>query len=1042
MFLTELSIKRPVVASVMSLVLVIFGIVTFNKIPLRELPDVETAKINIRTDYNGASAKIIDTQITQKIEERVGGTPGLINIDSTSEDERSSINLEFDLGVDLDVAANDVRDRIARIVDDLPEQAEPPQVFKASAARTTTMWLAFQSARMTDLELTDYADRYLKDEFANIPGVGLIRLGGEREFSLRLWLDPVAMAARDITTDELENILRKENVEFPAGKIESKSIDLVIKVEKAYQDLNDYKELALKRAPDGSIIKLKDIAKIEFGALNTNTLFKGNGNQTVGIGIYQQSTANTIEVASRIKDKIKVLQPTLPAGSNLSVSFDRSRYIEAAIYEVYKTLIIAVILVIIIIYLFLGNLTGVIIPAVTIPVGIISTFLAIYIAGFTLNLFTLMALVLAIGIVVDDAIVMGENISRRLESGETKLVAAYRGSKQVAFAIIATTVVLVSVFLPLIFIKGLIGRLFMEMAVTLSFAVCISSFVALTVSPMLGSKFLKSKKSKSKLIINFNNFFKKCEIGYSETLKSIINKQKLIFIFLGAVILLTTFLFTITKKELLPKEDRGVFFVIVKAPEGSGYNYTASKAQEIEKMFLPEIGKGEIRRLLLRVPGFGKSSKQTNSAFIIVLLENWSERKRDGNAILRSSFGKIAKVPGVIAFPVMPQSIRSGGVEKPIQFVLLGNTYEKLNEWKEIVKNEARKNPNIVSIEDDYNLNKPELKVEIDNQKAADLGISIEAIGRSIETMFGSRKVTKFTKEGKEYSIVLQSNLKNRQEPTNLNKIYVRSSVTKKLIPLSNIVKISESATAPFLSRYNRQRAVTISARIVGNYSLDQALKFLEKIVKDKLPEEVRIGYKGESEEYKKTNVGLYLIFGLALITAYLSMAAQFESWRHPLTIMFSVPFAIFGGIVGLLVAGSSLNIYSQIGLIILIGLAAKNGILIVEFANQIRSEGKDILSSILQASKLRFRPILMTSLSTIAGVVPLILGSGPGEASRLTIGIVIFMGMIFTTFFTLYVIPIVYLMIGKNTVPIDTIENQLSKELNYSSKIKDRKQN
>ena len=391
------------------------------------------------------------------------------------------------------------------------------------------------------------------------------------------------------------------------------------------------------------------------------------------------------------------------------------------------------------------------------------------------------------------------------------------------------------------------------------------------------------------------------------------------------------------------------------------------------------------------------------------------------------------KVPGIIAFPVMPQSIRSGGVEKPVQFVLLGNTYEKLEQWKEILKKEARKNPNLVSIEDDYKLNKPELKVEINNKKAADLGLSIESIGRSIETMFGSRRVTKFTKEGKEYSIVLQSSLQNRQEPTNLNKLYVRSSITDKLIPLSNIVTISESATAPFLSRYNRQRAVTITARIVGNYSLDDALKFLEKIVKDKLPDDVRIGYKGESEEYKKTNVGLYLIFALALLTAYLSMAAQFESWRHPLTIMVSVPFAIFGGVIGLLVAGSSLNIYSQIGLIILIGLSAKNGILIVEFANQIRSEGKDILNSVLQAAKLRFRPILMTSLSTIVGVIPLIIGSGPGEASRLTIGIVIFMGMIFTTFFTLYIIPVVYLAIGKGTVPIDSIEKQLKKELRSS---------
>ena len=491
MYLTDLSIKRPVVATVMSLVLVIFGLVTFNKIPLRELPDVDSAKINIRTDYTGASAVIIDTQITQKIEDRIGGTPGIVTINSTSEDGRSSITLEFDLNVDLDVAANDVREKLARIVDNLPDGAEPPEIYKSSAARTTTMWLAFQSPSMTDLELTDYADRYLKDLFSTVPGVGNIRLGGEREFSLRIWLDPIAMAARNITVLELESILKKENVEFPAGKIESKYIDLVIKVEKAYKKLGDYKNLVLKRANDGSLIKLGDIARLEFGALNSNTLFKGNGNQTVGIGIYQQSTANTIEVAKAIKKKVKEIKPSLPEDSTLTISFDRSTYIETAIYEVYKTLFIAIILVILIIYLFLGNITGVIIPAVAIPVALISTFLAIYLAGFTLNLFTLMALVLAIGIVVDDAIVMGENISRRLEKGETSLVAAYRGSRQVAFAIIATTVVLVSVFIPLIFIKGLIGKLFSEMALTLSFAVVISSFVALSLSPMIGSKFLK-----------------------------------------------------------------------------------------------------------------------------------------------------------------------------------------------------------------------------------------------------------------------------------------------------------------------------------------------------------------------------------------------------------------------------------------------------------------------------------------------------------------------------------------------------------------------
>ena len=446
MFLTDISIKRPVFATVMSLVLVLFGIVTFNKIPLRELPDVETAKVSVLIDYKGASASIIDSQITQKVEDRVGGTPGLINISSKSEDERSTIDLEFDLGIDLDTAANDVRDRVARIIDDLPDQAEPPQITKASAARTTTMWLAFQSPTMSDLELTDYANRYLKDYFANVDGVGEIRLGGERELSLRIWLDPAAMAARNITVQELEDTLRKQNVEFPAGKVESKKMDLVIKVQKAYVELEDYKELIISRNIDGSIVKLRDVARIEVGALNTNTLFKGNGKQNVGLGIYQQSTANTIEVAKLIKEKITEIRPTLPSGSTLEVAFDRSTYIEEAINEVYRTIIIAVILVIIIIYLFLGNLTAVIIPSVAIPVCLISTFLAIYLAGFTLNLFTLMAIVIAIGIVVDDAIVMGENIYRRMEDGETSLVAAFKGSKQVAFAIIATTIVLVSVF--------------------------------------------------------------------------------------------------------------------------------------------------------------------------------------------------------------------------------------------------------------------------------------------------------------------------------------------------------------------------------------------------------------------------------------------------------------------------------------------------------------------------------------------------------------------------------------------------------------------
>ena len=1029
MYLTDLSIKRPVVATVMSLILVIFGLVVFNEIPTDELPDVERPIVTIQTNYQGASAEIVDTQITQKIEDRVGGTPGLINIESMSEDGSSRIEMTFKSDLDLDNVANDVRSFVARVVDELPEEASAPEVYKQSAGFRTTMWMSFSSDFMSDMELTDYADRYLTDYFATVEGVGRVRLGGEREISLRIWLDPIALAARDLTTQEVEQTLRSENLEFPSGRIESKDIDLTIKLENAYDKIETYKNLPLKKSFDGSITKLSDVARVEFGPVSTRTVFKGNGKQVVGIGIYQQSDANTIKVANRLKKKIKEIQPTLPDGTSLEVSFDRSNYISTAIYEVYKTLVIALILVTIIIYLFLGNIRALVVPIIALPVSLISTFLAIYFFDFSINLFTLMALVLAIGIVVDDAIVMLENIVRRVEKGETSLVAAYKGSKQVSFAIIATTLVLVAVFIPLIFIKGLSGTLYTQTAVTLSFAVIISSFVALSLSPMIASKVLVKKNIKSKVSQKFEVSLNKFRDFYKRTLLFWLKRKKEIIIFLIIILALTTSVFLYAPKELMPKEDRGAFFVIIKAPESSGFEYTSSKSEEIEGFLLPEVGKGEYRRLLLRVPGFGKSSTQVNSGFIIVLLEHWDNRKRDGQRIMMESFRKISKVPGVLAFPVMPQGIRTGGVQKPVQFVLLGNTYEDLIKWKEVIKSEARKNKNLINVDDDFNQTKAILNVKIDQEKTSDLGVSTLEIGRSIETMFGSRNVTKFTKDGREYDIILQGDIKNRKEPSNLAKVYVRSKNTGKLVSISNLVSLEEEGIAPILSRYNRQKAITISANIVGDYSLSDALNFLEKTTNDNFPS-ARIAYKGESEELRETSYQIYLIFALALLTAYLVMAAQFESFKHPFTIMLTVPLAIFGGILGLLVVGSSINIFSQIALIILIGLATKNGILIVEFANQLRDEGKDIEKSIIESANIRLRPILMTSISTIIGVLPLVFSSGPGEASRLTVGITILFGMIFSTFFTLYVIPTIYLAIGKNTKSITHIEKELKKQL------------
>ena len=1033
MFLTDISIKRPVFATVMSIILIIFGLVIFNKIAVRELPDIDPSIVTVRTVYKGASAEIVDSQITQKIEDIVGGTPGLATIDSRSEDGRSVVKMEFEPGVSVDEATNDIRDRVSRIIDNLPDNASRPEIFKTSEGNQVAIWLRLRSKNLNDLDLSDYASRYLKDYFSSVDGVGQIILSGEKEISLRVWINPSALSARDLTVSDIESVLLKENIELPAGRLESKSIDLNIKVDKNYKNIEDFKNLPIKRARDGSLVRLKDVARVELGPLNLRTLFKGNGDPVVGIGIYQQSNSNTIAVVDGIKKKLTEVKKDLPEGIQLDVAFDRSNYIRVAVNEVYVTLFISVALVVAVIYLFLGNLTSVIIPALAIPVSLISTFLLIYAANFSLNLFTLMALVIAIGLVVDDAIVMLENIYRRVEGGESPLIASYKGASQVSFAIIATTVVLIAVFVPLVFVKGIVGKLFTELALTLSFSIVISAFVALTLSPMLASKYLKVSHSKPNFLKKFDSYLDKFSNFYFETLLLLLYKKKEIIIFLVGVLISVIILFKITPKELIPPEDRGVFYVVIQAPDGSGFEYTKEKVENIEKIFLADLGKGLYREILVRVPGFQSGIDQVNTGFLVILLEDWGKRKKFSNENLGGIFQQLNSFPGVKAFPIMPQGLRGGAGEKPVQFVLKGNTYEELIKWKEILKTEIVKNKNLVNVDDDLDLTKPQLKIKINADKAADLGVSVDSIAKTIETMFGSKEVTKYTKDGREYSVMLQADVKNRREPSNLNKVVVRSS-SGKLVPLTSVATFYEESTYTSLNRYNRQRAVTISARLVGGYTISEALNYLEGITKEKLPANARVDYKGESLEFKNTSSDIYFIFILALFTAYLSLAAQFESWRHPLTIMLTVPLAILGGIIGLWVIGSSLNIYSQIALIVLIGLAAKNGILIVEFANQLRTQGLQLKEAIIESCRVRLRPILMTSVATIIGVVPLIIATGPGAASRATVGIVIFMGMLFATLFTLYVIPVMYLIIGKNTGRMDAVEIELEKQLKEAS--------
>ncbi len=1040
MNLTEISIKRPVVAWVMSLVLVIFGMFVFSELPVRELPEgIQPPVVQVQTDYKSASTEIIDEEITQKIEDVIGGAEGIKNIDSTSLNGRSRINIEFNTDIDLDNAANDIRERVSRVVDNLPSESSPPQILKRAAGFTTTMWLSLSSPTWNDLDLGDYAERYLVDAFSSVPNVGRILVGGLRELSVRVWIDPIKLAANDLTIQEVERALRNENVDLPAGTLEADNRDLTLNIDKSYTNIETIKSLPIKKVKDKAIL-LSDVANIEFGPVSEKTLFKAQRKnaknlKTVGIGIYARSGASTVELSNQIKKKINEIKPLLPDGLNLEIAFNRATYVGTAIQEVYKSLIIAFVLVVLIIYLFLGNLKAVIVPAIALPVSLIGSFLGLYIFDLSINIFVLLSFILAIGIITDDSVIMTDAIYTRIEKGETSLVAAYKGSKQITFAIIATTLILVAVFLPLIFIKGISGTLFRETAIALSFSIVVSSFVALTLSPMLGSKFLSKKEKKGLFVKKFNNLFKSFSEGYIETLGYWLNKKKIISGFIIFVVLGSIFLFNFTKKELIPIEDRGAYLIIGSTDEGSSFEYTQDKAQIIESRLLKllEAEDSPYERLIMRVPGFGKSATTYNSFIIIALLDEWKNRKKGSQTVLREAIGKIVTVPQAFAFPISPQSIRVSNYNKPVQMVIYGTSYEELEKIQNEVIRTLRKNRNLSRIESDYTKNKPEVKLITNKNRAKDLGVSTETIGRTLETFYGGKRVTSFNRMGREYPIILQQYLADRRNKDGISKIHVRSETSGKLVSLASLVEFKEKGTAETLPRYNRQRAVTISAAIDENYSLAEAMNYLENTMNNLAPQN-QITWKGKSEELKETSNEIFIIFALALITAYLVMAATFNSFIHPFIIILTVPLAVFGGLIFILFLNSSINIFSQIALVILIGISTKNSILIVDYANQIRRTGAKIETAIKDACKLRIRPIIMTSLSTMIAMLPLVIGNigpGAGEGSRLAVGSTILGGMIISTFFTLYITPTMYLALAKNTKRIDAVDLELKKQLN-----------
>ncbi|OBT11663.1 multidrug transporter AcrB [Shewanella sp. UCD-FRSSP16_17] len=1028
MILTDISVKRPVLASVISILIIILGLVSFEKLPLREYPNIDPPVVSIDTRYRGASATVVESRITQLIEDRISGVEGIKHVSSTSRDGRSSVTLEFDVGRDIEAAANDVRDRISGLLDNLPEEADPPEVEKANGGDEVIMWLNLVSDQMTTLQLTDYARRYLVDRFSVVDGVANIRLGGGKVYAMRIWIDRQALASRNLTVADVESALRSENVELPAGSIESKERHFTVRVDRSFRTEQDFANLVITQGDDGYLVKLGDVAKVAIGSEEERIMFRGNTESMIGLGVSKQSTSNTLEVARAANALVDVINPTLPAGMEIKRSYDSSVFIEASIKEVYQTLFIAMILVIIVIYLFLGSVRAMLIPALTVPVSLMGTFIVLYSLGYTINLLTLLAMILAIGMVVDDAIVMLENIHRRIELGDSPLKAAYLGGREVAFAVVATTLVLIAVFMPISFLDGDLGKLFKEFAVTMSAAVIFSSLVALTLSPMMCSKLLKPAGESSWLVKKVDALMDYLSSIYQSNLNSAIKQPYLIGLIVVVAFAVSGYLLNKIPQEFAPSEDRGSMFLVVNGPQGASFEYIEKYMDEIEGRLMPLVESGDIKRLLIRAPrGFGTAADFSNGMAIIVL-EDWSVR-RAANEIIVDIRSRISDLAGVRAFPIMRQAF-GRGVGKPVQFVLGGPSYEELALWRDMLLEKASENQMLVGLDHDYKETKPQLRVAIDKDRAADLGVSISHIGRTLESMLGSRLVTTFMRDGEEYDVIIEGNRDNQNTASDLENIYVRSDRTSELVPLSNLVKVEEYADASSLNRYNRMRAITIEANLADGYSLGEALDYLNDIAHTYLPAEAVISYKGQSLDYQSSGNSMYFVFVLALGIVFLVLAAQFESYVHPMVIMLTVPLATLGALIGLWFTGQSINIYSQIGIIMLVGLAAKNGILIVEFANQLRDKGIAFDEAIVQASAQRLRPILMTGITTAAGAIPLVLSSGAGAETRFVIGVVVLSGILLATFFTLLVIPVAYSIFARNSSSPEAIAKLLDEEL------------
>jgi multidrug efflux pump len=1033
MSISDLSVRRPVLAAVFCLLVIVFGAIAFTTLPLRELPDVDRPVVSVDVSYRGASAQVVETTVVRVIEDQLSGIEGVDTISANSRDGRGSINVEFELSRDLEDAANDVRNAVDRARGQLPVDIDPPVVSKQDADADPIIWINLSSSELDLLELTDYAERNLVDRLSTLPGVASVRVGGSQRKALRIWLDADALAARQLTVNDVEAALRSQNIETPAGYVESQERLYNVRADRIYNSPEEFARMAVGQR-NGAVVRLGDVARIEVAPDDTRRMFRGNGLNQIGLGVVRQSKSNALEVAEGVRRELAAFRPNLPEGTDAVVAFDSTVFIDKAIGKVWETLAEAILLVVAVIVLFLGSFRAAAIPAAVIPVCLIGAFALLAVFGFSINLLTLLALVLSIGLVVDDSIVVLENIQRRMDQyREPAAVAAMRGTRQVFFAVVATSVVLVAVFAPLLFVGGYVGRLFIELAVTVAGVVLISMIAALTLTPMMCSKLLKPVEGESRFVRIVNATLGGLSRSYRASLQAALAFKPAVFVLFAVVLFGGWFVAQQLPSELTRPEDRGNLLVNVQTPEGSGFEYTKRIMDDVERVLLTYVQSGEATRILVVSPGFGdQGANRFNSGFGRVFLADWDERARSGDAIIGEMNRKLGEIPGAVVRVSMQNPLAGGGGgggSNDVSIVLGGQDYEELADVADRVVARMRDNPNLIRPRMNYEPTNPRAIVDIDRERAAALGVSVQQIGRTLEATMGARRVNTITDRGREYYVYLQAERDERSNLDDLTNKYVRSETTGALVPLSAVVSFKTVGETGERRRLDRLAAVTIAATLAPGYAMGDALEALETAARTEIGRQnITIGYQGAAKQFRDSTGAILFAFGFALLIVFLVLAAQFESFVHPLVIMLTVPLAVAGGVFGLFLLDNSFNIYSQIGLIILIALAAKNGILIVEFANQLRDEGRDIRTAILEAADLRLRPILMTSLATVIGAVPLMLADGAGAEARQTIGVVIVFGVTLATMLTLFVVPTFYDILARFTRSPESVARDIER--------------